>query len=167
MRSLRFFIFLVAALATTALLPAASVAAGPQGANGGGRGYVGGEPFSQFGFGVTKHADGRVEGHFNCLMAGATAFEMGDTGWKLMAVRGQVTSAVIGETTATFSGVGVLIEHLEGTNEHRNNPQAFQVVVTESRPGVPGTLQLTLFPTPGIAFVLPPEQVLDGRITIG
>jgi hypothetical protein len=126
-----------------------------------------GEPFSQFGFNVTVHAGGRVQGHFNCLMAGATAFELpGVAAWKLMAVRGQVTSAVIGESTATFDGVGVLIQHFEGTNEHSKTPQRFRVVVTESTPSAPGTLQLTLLPTPGILFVLPTEQVLDGQIRI-
>src|SRR5207249_2119178 len=79
------------------LFPAAAVA-GPAVANGGGHGTDGIRPFSQFGFGVTQSVDGSVQGHFNCLMAGATQFP----GFTLMAVRGQVTSGTIGSGSASF-----------------------------------------------------------------
>src|SRR5213076_2726415 len=87
-------------LAACALVPVAS-AAGPAVVTGGGRGTAEGRTFSQFGFNVTRSADGSVEGHFNCLMAGSSQFP----GFTLMAVRGQVTSATISAGEATFDGV--------------------------------------------------------------
>ena len=82
---------LVAACAL--IVPAASSAAGPVAATGGGRGTVDGvHAFSDFGFSVMRSTDGSVAGHFNCLMAGSSQFP----GFTLMAVRGQVTSGTIG-----------------------------------------------------------------------
>src|SRR5919198_3681236 len=101
----RFCSAIAVLVATCALVPAAS-AAGPTVANGGGRGTVDGvHAFSQFGFNVTRSADGSVAGHFNCLMAGSSQFP----GFTLMAVRGQVTSATISESesAASFDGVGM------------------------------------------------------------
>ena len=60
-------------VAACALVPVAS-AAGPAVVNGGGRGTAEGRAFSQFGFNVTRSADGSVQGHFNCLMAGSSQF---------------------------------------------------------------------------------------------
>jgi hypothetical protein len=139
-----------------AALVSPALGAAPQSANGGGRGTVDGTtPFSQFGFGVSVAVDGTVRGHFNCLMAGASRFP----GFDLMAVRGRVTSASIGDGTATFSGSGMLQTGNQGKFE-----ATFHVIVTEGGPGV-GTLQLTLL-TPFL-FPLPVEHVLDGRISIG
>lgn len=149
----RLLIVLALLAASVVLDPAA--AAPPSGANGGGRGTVDGTtPFSQFGFGVTQFADGSVEGHFNCLMAGASQFP----GFTLMAVRGQITSATIVGSTATLTGEGMF-----QTGNQGKEPATFRVVVTEGGPGV-GTLQLTLL-TPFL-FVLPTERVLDGHIAI-
>jgi hypothetical protein len=141
-------------VAACALVPAAA-AAGPSVASGGGRGTADGvHPFSQFGFNVTRSADGSVGGHFNCLMAGASQFP----GFTLMAVRGQVTSAVISGASATFDGVGMF-----QTGNQGKSAATFHVVVTPGGPGV-GTLQLTLI-TPFV-FVLPTEHVLNGQISI-
>jgi hypothetical protein len=135
------------------LVPAAA-AAGPAVANGGGHGTDGIRPFSQFGFGVTRSADGSVQGHFNCLMAGATQFP----GFTLMAVRGQVTSATIGSGSASFDGAGMF-----QTGNQGKSPATFHVDVTAGGAGV-GTLHLTLL-TP-FFFDLPIEQVMDGQISI-
>jgi hypothetical protein len=123
-------------------------------ANGGGRGTVDGTtPFSDFGFGVTADASG-VRGHFNCLMAGSSQFP----GFTLMAVRGQVTNAVIGANAASFDGAGMF-----QTGNQGKSPATFHVEVTRGGPGV-GTLRLTLL-TP-FFFPLPTEHVLVGRISI-
>ena len=141
-------------VAAVALVPAAS-AAGPAVANGGGRGTVDGvHAFSQFGFNVTRSADGSVQGHFNCLMAGSSQFP----GFTLMAVRGQVTQASISSGEATFDGVGMF-----QTGNQGKSPATFHVEVTAGGPGV-GTLHLTLL-TP-MVFDLPREYVLDGQISI-
>jgi len=137
-----------------ALGPTAA-AASPAVANGGGRGTLDSEhPFSQFGFGVTRSADGSVQGDFNCLMAGAARFP----GFMLMAVRGQITSAVFSGGTATFDGAGMF-----QTGNQGKSSATFHVVVTDGGPGV-GTLQLTLI-TPFL-FALPTEHVLNGQINI-
>jgi len=151
----RLFI-LSAALLLSATLSVSQAAAGsPTVANGGGRGTVDGtNPFSQFGFAVTRSADGWVQGQFNCLMAGASEFP----GFDLMAVRGQVTTVAVSGNTATFEGAGMF-----QTGNQGKEPATFRVVVTEGGPGA-GTLQLTLL-TPFL-FVLPTETVLNGAITI-
>jgi hypothetical protein len=149
----RFCLSLAVASAACVLVPAAA-AAGPAVANGGGHGTDGTRPFSQFGFGVTRSADGSVQGHFNCLMAGATQFP----GFTLMAVRGQVTSGTIGSGSASFDGAGMF-----QTGNQGKLPATFHVDVTAGGPGV-GTLHLTLL-TP-FFFDLPIEQVMDGQISI-
>jgi hypothetical protein len=132
-----------------------ALAAGPSIANGGGHGTVDGTtPFSQFGFAVTKSADGSVNGSFNCLMAGVSQFP----GFTLMAVRGQVTSAVISDGAASFDGVGMF-----QTGNQGKLPATFHADVTAGGPGI-GTLRLTLL-TP-FFFPLPNEHVLNGQITI-
>jgi hypothetical protein len=111
----RSFRVLAGLVAACALVPAAA-AAGPTIANGGGRGTIdGGSPFSQFGFSVTRSADGSVQGNFNCLMAGASQFP----GFTLMAVRGQVTSAAISGNTASFDGVGMFQTGNQGKSTSR------------------------------------------------
>jgi hypothetical protein len=150
----RFFGALAGLVAACALVPAAA-AAGPAVANGGGRGTAdGAHPFSQFGFNVTRSADGSVQGNFNCLMAGASQFP----GFTLMAVRGQVTKAAISGSAASFDGVGMF-----QTGNQGKSAATFHVEVTAGGPGV-GTLQLTLL-TPFV-FVLPTEHVLNGQISI-
>jgi hypothetical protein len=144
--------------AACALAPAAG-AAGPAVVNGGGHGTDGTRPFSQFGFNVTRSADGSVQGHFNCLMAGATQFP----GFTLMAVRGQVTSVAIGGSTATFDGVGTFLAPGAPPGVPENAPATFHVEVTAGGPGV-GTLHLTLL-TP-FFFDLPIEHVMNGQISI-
>jgi hypothetical protein len=140
--------------AAFALAPAAAVA-GPAVVNGGGHGTDGIRPFSQFGFGVTQSADGSVQGHFNCLMAGATQFP----GFTLMAVRGQVTSGTISSSSASFDGVGTFL----APGVFDKSAATFHVDVTAGGPGV-GTLHLTLL-TP-FFFDLPIERVMDGQISI-
>jgi hypothetical protein len=141
-------------LAVCALVPAAS-AAGPAAATGGGRGTLDGvHAFSDFGFSVTRSADGSVQGHFNCLMAGSSQFP----GFTLMAVRGQVMHAAIGGSTASFDGVGMF-----QTGNQGKSAATFHAVVTAGGPGV-GTLHLTLL-TP-MFFDLPVEHVLHGQISI-
>ncbi len=141
-------------LAACALVPAAT-AATPAVVNGGGRGFAEGLTFSQFGFNVTRSADGSVQGHFNCLMAGSSQFP----GFTLMAVRGQVTHATIGGSTASFDGVGMFL----APGVFDKSAATFHVEVTAGGPGV-GTLHLTLL-TPFV-FDLPVEQVLHGQISI-
>jgi opacity protein-like surface antigen len=144
-------ILVVAAL----VLAPSSLAAGPSVANGGGHGTVDGTTaFSQFGFSLTKSDDGSVRGSFNCLMAGVSEFP----GFTLMAVRGQVTNAVIGAGTASFDGAGMF-----QTGNQGKSPATFHAEVTAGGPGV-GTLRLTLL-TPFL-FPLPTEHVLDGQIGI-
>ena len=140
----------------TGLVPGGPPPGGPIGvAKGGGRGTVDGtNPFSQFGFAVSRAADGAVQGNFNCLMAGGSEFP----GFDLMAVRGQITSVAVSRSTATFDVAGMF-----QTGNQGKELATFRVVVTEGGPGI-GTLQLTLL-TPFL-FVLPPETVLNGNITI-
>jgi hypothetical protein len=145
----------LAVLAAACVLVPVAAGAGPAVANGGGHGTDGIRPFSQFGFAVTRSADGSVQGHFNCLMAGATQFP----GFTLMAVRGQVTSAVIGSGSASFDGVGMFL----APGVFDKSAATFHVQVTAGGPGV-GTLHLTLL-TP-FFFDLPTEQVMDGQISI-
>ena len=147
--------FAIVVLAAVAMLVPTAEAATPAGVSGGGRGTVNGmTPFSQFGLEVTGHANGSVAGHFNCLMAGASEFP----GFDLMAVRGDVTTAVFAGDTVTFEGSGMF-----QTGNLGKSPATFRAVVTEGGPGV-GTLQLTLL-TP-FEFVLPTEYVLNGRIDV-
>jgi hypothetical protein len=145
----------LAVLAAACVLVPVAAGAAPAVANGGGHGTDGIRPFSQFGFAVTRSADGSVQGHFNCLMAGATQFP----GFTLMAVRGQVTSAVIGSGSASFDGVGMFL----APGVFDKSAATFHVQVTAGGPGV-GTLHLTLL-TP-FFFDLPTEQVMDGQISI-
>ena len=143
-------------LAVCALVPAASSAAGPVAATGGGRGTVDGvQAFSDFGFSVMRSSEGAVEGHFNCLMAGSSQFP----GFTLMAVRGQVTHATMGGSTASFDGVGMFL----APGVFDKSAATFHVEVTAGGPGV-GTLHLTLL-TP-MFFDLPVEHVLNGQIGI-
>lgn len=128
-------------------------ASGPHSVNGGGHGTLDGQTaFSQFGLQVSLDADGKVNGHFNCLMAGVSEFP----GFDLMAVRGQVTEAEFEGDTASFSGSGMF-----QTGNQGKAPATFRVVVTQGGPGV-GTLRLTLV-TP-FEFALPTEYVLNGAI---
>jgi hypothetical protein len=152
----RFVGALAALLAAGALVPAASTAAGPVSVTGGGRGTtIDGAPFSDFGFSVIRSSDGAVEGHFNCLMAGSSQFP----GFTLMAVRGQVTHATIGGSSASFDGVGMFL----APGVFDKSAATFHVEVTAGGPGV-GTLHLTLL-TP-MFFDLPVEHVLHGQISI-
>jgi len=147
----RLLVILTAAL----WLAPPALAAGPSIANGGGHGTVDGTtPFSQFGFGVTESHDGSVQGSFNCLMAGVSEFP----GFTLMAVRGQVTNAVVGADAASFDGIGMF-----QTGNQGKSPATFHAEVTAGGPGT-GTLRLTLL-TP-FFFPLPTEHVLNGQITI-
>jgi hypothetical protein len=147
---------LAALLAACALVPAASSATGPVAATGGGRGTVDGvHAFSDFGFSVMRSTNGSVTGHFNCLMAGSSQFP----GFTLMAVRGQVTHATVGASSASFDGAGMFL----APGVFDKSASTFHVEVTAGGPGV-GTLHLTLL-TP-FFFDLPVEHVLRGQISI-
>jgi hypothetical protein len=151
----RLFILSAVVIMLAVLFVSPAAAAGPTVASGGGRGTVDGtNPFSQFGFAVTRAADGAVQGNFNCLMAGASEFP----GFDLMAVRGQIRTVAVSGNTATFEGAGMF-----QTGNQGKEPATFRVVVTAGGPGV-GILHLTLL-TPFV-FDLPPETVLNGNITI-
>jgi hypothetical protein len=140
-----------------ALGPASAVAKAPVVLSGGGTGTFDGiHPGSQFGMGVVFRGT-TVQGHFNCVMAGRSAF----AGLRLMKVAGQVTagSANPAAGTATFSGVGTL---------HMNKAKsqvAFTVDVTRGGPGA-GTLQLTVNGPPVGLFPLPVEHVATGQISM-
>jgi hypothetical protein len=147
-----------AVLATIgALGPATAVARSPIVVSGGGTGTFDGiHPGSQFGLGVVFRGTS-VQGHFNCVMAGRSAF----ASLRLMKVDGQVTagSASLAAGTATFSGTGTL---------HMNDAKsqvAFTVKVTRGGPGA-GTLQLTVNGPPVGTFPLPVEHVATGQISV-
>jgi hypothetical protein len=137
--------------------PATAVARAPVVLSGGGTGTFDGiHPGSQFGMGVVFRGS-TVQGHFNCVMAGRSAF----AGLRLMKVDGQVTagSANPGAGTATFSGTGTL---------HMNNAKSqvsFIVNVTRGGPHV-GTLQLTVNGPPVGLFPLKVEHVATGQISM-
>lgn len=155
-------VLLVVLLVATAL-PSAAMGDAPASVNGGGRGTVDGvNPFSQFGFQASKMADGSLQGHFNCLMAGSAQFP----GFTLMAVRGEVTGLRISGGSAMLEGSGVLIAHTG--NPEKRFPATFRVGVTDGGPGH-GTLQLTVLAPAFSAFpiALPTEDVLVGGISVG
>jgi hypothetical protein len=137
--------------------PATAIARAPVVLSGGGTGTFDGiHPGSQFGM-VVVFRGSTVQGHFNCVMAGRSAF----AGLRLMKVDGRVKagSANPGAGTATFSGTGTL---------HMNSAKSqvsFTVKVTRGGPGV-GTLQLTVNGPPVGLFPLPIEHVATGRISL-
>jgi hypothetical protein len=155
---------LIVLLALGALAPAyAAAGPGATQVTGGGRGTIdnGATAFSQFGFGASIAPGGSAQGHFNCLMAGSSAFPGFEP---LMKVDGVVSSgsANTGAGTAVLSGSGTLNLGPSG-----RFPAQFSVALKEGGPGV-GTLTLTvLSPRLGAAPVtLPVETVLHGGITI-
>lgn len=162
----RLILFTVA-LATLAVAAPAATADGPLVANGGGTGSwapVGEPPASQFGLGVRFLGAGVAAGHFNCLMAGRSAFP----GFQFMAVRGEVTAGTATATSASFSGAGTLLYHFDGSGPTQKASVRFFVNVTEGGPGV-GTLQLTVTGVPfvpGGVAAFPPEWVSSGQIKI-
>jgi hypothetical protein len=154
-------------VATGALVPS-SVAGGPTVVNGGGTGSLsatGTPAFSQFGLGVRILGEGATAGHFNCLMAGRSAFP----GFQLMAVRGSVTTGTATSTTASFRGAGTLLYNFTGGDGRtQKSDVTFSVNVTEGGPGV-GALQLTVIGVPfvpGGVAAFPPEFVASGQIAI-
>ena len=152
-------LLLAAAILVTigVLGPATAVARAPVVLSGGGTGTFDGiHPGSQFGMGVVFRG-GTVQGHFNCVMAGRSAF----AGLRLMKVGGQVTAGSVDPAagTATFSGIGTL---------HMNNAKsqvAFIVNLTRGGPRV-GTLQLTINGPPVGSLPLKVEHVATGRISV-
>src|SRR5712691_2980476 len=141
-----------------ALLAATGAAArAPVVLSGGGTGTFDGiHPGSQFGMSAIFRT-GSVQGHFNCVMAGRSAF----AGLRLMKVDGRIAagSVNVGAGTATFNGTATL---------HMNNATsqvAFTVQVTQGGPGQ-GTLQLTVNGPPVGLFPLPVEMVATGQITL-
>src|SRR5712692_9473892 len=90
---------------------------------------------SQFGIGVTVWADGSVQGHFLCLMAGRSDI----LGLPVMAVQGPVNKGTDNGGSVSFSGLGTV--NLGNGTIFSDIP--FNVTVTAGGPGV-GTLQLTV-----------------------
>src|SRR5438067_12327374 len=152
------FLLAAAVLLTVGVLgPAPAVAGAPMVVSGGGTGTFDGiHPGSQFGMGVVWRG-GSVQGHFNCVMAGRSAF----AGLRLMKVDGQVTagSADAAAGTAIFSGIGTL--HMDNAKSQ----VGFTVNLTRGGPGV-GTLQLTVDGPPVGLFPLPVEHVASGQISV-
>jgi hypothetical protein len=143
--------------AAVVLAPAAAVADGPVALTGGGTGtFDGVNPGSQFGVSVI-YRGGTVQGHFNCVMAGRSAF----SGLRLMKVDGPVTagSVNLAAGTASFSGTGTL--HMDSAISQ----VAFTVQMTAGGPGH-GTLQLTVNGPPVGLFPLPVETVATGQIAM-
>ncbi len=137
--------------------PATAVASAPVVVSGGGTGTFDRiHPGSQFGMGVVFRGES-VRGHFNCVMAGRSAF----AGLRLMKVDGQVTagSANPDVGTATFSGIATL--HMDNAKSQ----VAFSASVTRGGPGI-GTLQLTVNGPPVGLFPLPLEFVATGQISV-
>jgi len=137
--------------------PGTAVAGAPVVLSGGGTGTFDGiHPGSQFGM-VVVFRGGTVQGHFNCVMAGRSAF----AGLRLMKVGGRVTAGSVDAAagTATFSGVGTL--HMDKAKSQ----VAFTVDVTRGGPGG-GTLQLTVDGPPVGLFPLPVEHVATGQISV-
>src|SRR5213078_3747879 len=129
--------------------PATAVARAPVVLSGGGTGTFDGiHPGSQFGMGVVFRG-GSVQGHFNCVMAGRSAFD----GLRLMKVSGQVSagSADPGSGTANFSGTGTL------QMDNATSEVAFTVDVAGGGPGT-GSLQLTVNGPPVGLFPLSVEH---------
>ena len=154
---------LLVLLAIGVLAPSHATAAGSTQVTGGGRGTVddGVTTFSQFGFGASIAPGGSAQGHFNCLMAGSSAFPGFEP---LMKVDGNVSSGSVNASagTAVLRGSGTLNLGPSGSF-----PAQFSVVVKEGGPRT-GTLTLTvLSPRLGAAPVtLPVETVMHGGITI-
>jgi hypothetical protein len=150
----------VAAVVSSGLLiaPAGGAASEPVILSGGGTGtFDGVHPGSQFGLGVVFEA-GSVHGHFNCVMAGRSAF----AGLRLMKVEGQVISGSmnLAAGTANFAGTGTL--HMNSATSQ----VAFTVHVGGGGPGR-GTLQLTVNGLPVGLFPLPVETVATtGQIAL-
>jgi hypothetical protein len=163
----RLIVVVLLLVATGALAPSA-FAGDSILVNGGGTGSLsatGTPPFSQFGMGVRILGGGTAAGHFNCLMAGRSAFP----GFQLMAVRGSAVSGTATTTTASFSGAGTLLYNFTGGDGGTQKADVtFSVNVTEGGEGV-GTLQLTVFGVPfvpGGVAAFPPEWVSSGQIAI-
>jgi hypothetical protein len=165
---MRRLIMVVPLLVATVMLAPSAFAGGSTVVNGGGTGSLsatGTPPFSQFGMGVRILGGGAAAGHFNCLMAGRSAFP----GFQLMAVRGSVSAGTGTTSTASFGGAGTLLYNFQaGDGRTQKADVTFAVNVTEGGPGV-GILQLTVtgvpFVTGGVA-AFPPEFVASGQITI-
>jgi hypothetical protein len=154
----KFLLTAAVLLAVCVFGPTTAAASAPVVLSGGGTGTFDGiHPGSQFGMGVVFRG-GTVQGHFNCVMAGRSAFP----GLRLMKVAGQVSagSADPASGTATFSGTGTL--HMDNAISH----VAFTVNVTPGGPGA-GTLQLTVNGPPVGLFPLPVEHVATGQISMG
>jgi len=157
-------------LAAAGLASAPAAAANFTQAGGGGTGSwtpAGTPPASQFGMGIRFHGAGVADGHFECLMAGSSAFP----GFQFMGVEGRATAGTASATagTASFSGTGTLLYHFDGAaGPTQKATVQFSVTVTEGGPGV-GTLQLTVTGVPfvpGGVAAFPPEWVSSGQITI-
>ena len=152
------FLTALCVLAVVGALVPASVTAGPAAiANGGGNGtFDGVNSGSHFGFGVVFGSS--VRGHFECNMAGNSAFD----GLHVMAVNGTVTSGHVdlATGTATFAGTAML---------HMDNQQmliGFDVDIHEGGPNV-GSLHLSVYNSPfGPKFTFDLEHVMTGQITV-
>ena len=139
------------------VLVSASASAPPAVVNGGGNGtFDGSTSGSHFGLGVVYGS--AVNGHFECNMAGNSAFGT----LHLMAVEGTVTGGTVDVAagTATFSGTATL--HVDS----QKSTIGFKVEIHDGGPQV-GWLLLTVYGSPfGPVFTFPVEHVLTGQISI-
>ena len=120
------FLTALCVLAVVGALVPASVTAGPAAiANGGGNGtFDGVNSGSHFGFGVVFGST--VRGHFECNMAGNSAFD----GLHLMAVDGTVTSGHVDLATGTATFAGTATLHVD----NQQMPIGFDVDIHEGGP---------------------------------
>jgi hypothetical protein len=152
------FLTALCVLTAVGVLAPGTVAAGPTGiAGGGGNGtFDGANSGSHFGFGVIYGAS--VRGHFECNMAGNSAFD----GLHLMAVEGTVTSGTVNVVTGTATFAGTATLHVDRVK----STIGFEVEIHEGGPLV-GWLHLTVFGSPfGPVFTFPLEHVLTGQISV-
>ena len=87
---------------------------------------------SQVAFNVTFDSSGKASGSFNCLMAGRSAFVLGQFGLKhLMKVQAQPTAVVVPLTgsVVTFSGPGFLI--MDGKTQMQIHVRVWANVATQ------------------------------------
>src|SRR5438132_4439064 len=92
-------------LATLLLTPAPAAARPAQHLTGGGTASI-----SQVAMNVAFDGSGGASGSFECLMAGRSAFVLGDFGLKhIMAVHAPPTAGVAGASGASFSGPAKLV----------------------------------------------------------
>jgi hypothetical protein len=147
----RRFLLTTLLLAGLLLAPSqATAATGTRHLSGGGTASI-----SQVAMNVTISASGSASGSFQCLMAGRSAFVLGNFGLAHnMIVHATPTAASVAGSVVTFSGPGSLI--LDGSQKMDIHVQLWANVATQS-------FQLTVVEV----GTLPIETLLSGQISLG